>query len=79
MKHLWTEVKSAAHLQDSAAHLQCLYLYLYLYNAGTDRGYKCTGRAIGLIVQLLEDTTKALYCLCAHYAILKVVPIDYSL
>ena len=46
--------------------------------AGTDRGYKCTGRrAVGL-VQLLEGTTKALYCLCAHYAVLKVVPIDYS-
>ena len=35
-------------------------------------------RAVGL-VQLLEGTIKALYCLCAHYAALKVVPIDYSL
>jgi hypothetical protein len=56
-----------------------LYLHLYLYSAGTDHGYKCTRRrAVGL-VQLLEGTTKALYCLCAHYAVLKVVPIDYSL
>ena len=55
-------------------------LYLYLYSAGTDHGYKCTGlrRAVGL-VQLLEGSTKALYCLCAHYTVLKVVPIDYSL
>jgi hypothetical protein len=28
------------------------------------------------LVKLLEGTTKALYCLCAHYAVLKVVPID---
>jgi hypothetical protein len=48
-------------------------------SAGTDHGYKCTGRrAVGL-VQLLEGTTKAVYCLCAHYAVLKVVPIDHSL
>jgi hypothetical protein len=56
-----------------------LDLYLYLYSAGTDHGYKCTGRrAVGL-VQLLEGPTKALNCLCAHYAVLNVVPIDYSL
>ena len=50
------------------------YLYLYLYSAGTDHGYKCTGRrAVGL-VQLLEGPTKALW-LCytvfphtSHYA-----------
>ena len=57
----------------------CLYLYLYIYSAGTDHGYRCTGRrAVGL-VQLLEGTIKALYCLCTHYAVHKVVPIDYSL
>ena len=50
-----------------------LYLYPYLYSAGTDRSYKCTGRrAVGL------GTTKALYCRCAHYALLNVVPIDYK-
>ena len=56
-----------------------LYLYMYLYNAGTDSGYKCTGRRSVGLVQRLEGTTKDLYCLCAHYAVLKVVPIDYSL
>jgi hypothetical protein len=48
-----------------------LYLYLYIYSAGTDHGYKCTGRkAVGL-VQLLEGTIKAFNCLCAHYAVLR--------
>ena len=62
-------------------HAIILYIsvFLYIYSAGTDHGYKCTGRrAVGL-VQLLEGTTKAIYCLCAHYAVLKMVPIDYSL
>jgi hypothetical protein len=45
-----------------------------LVSAGTDHGYKCTGRRVVGLVQLLEGTTKALYCLCAHYAVLKVVP-----
>ena len=50
-----------------------MYLYLYLYSAGTDRSYKCTGRrAVGL------GTTKALYCRCAHYTVLNVVPFDYK-
>ena len=55
-----------------------MFLYLYLYSAGTDRGYKCTGRRADGLVQLLEGTTKALYCRCAHYAVLNVVPIDYK-
>jgi hypothetical protein len=64
--------------QNETTSCICICLYLYIYSAGTDHGYRCTGRrAVGL-VQLLEGTIKALYCLCAHYTVLKVVPIDYS-
>jgi hypothetical protein len=86
-KLIWRNKSASIISREKDSSLSCLivvlfeflYVYLYLYSAGTDRGYKCTGRrAVGL-VQLLEGTSKALYCLCAHYAILKVVPIDYSL
>jgi hypothetical protein len=44
-----------------------------VHSAGTDRSYKCTGRrVVGL------GTTKALYCRCAYYTVLNVVPIDYK-
>ena len=63
-------------------HLRPCRFHIRLYSAGTDHGYNnlyCPiegpRSAVGL-VQLLEGTTKALYCLCAHYAVLRVVPID---
>ena len=66
-------------------HLRPCRFHIRLYSAGTDHGYNnfyCPiegpRSAVGL-VQLLEGTTKALYCLCAHYAVLKLVPIDYRL
>ena len=77
-KHIVT-LQKANNQPINSWSVACLSVCLYIYSAGTDHGYRCTGRRVVGLVQLLEGTIKALNCLCAHYTVLKVVPINYSL